>query len=86
MKRVLTVAGIAGPQKLTQSYRGKRGRSPEFQRYMAELQVTDPARWALINAEERKTVDVIETQLAADEQVITEQQEGWSDPTGQRGA
>ena len=65
---------------------GKSGRTPEFRRYMAELKLTDPERWAQINKAERQYLDTVTVQLAADEQVIADQMEGWSDPTGQSGA
>lgn len=81
MNKYTTVAGIAGPQKSRPAAgaNGRRGRSAEFRQYMEQLYVIDPERWALINAEESKFVAVVETQLAADEQVIADQMEGWAD-------
>ena len=71
---------------LSASSRGRKGRSPEFARWMDELKVTDPARHADICKAEGFYVDAAAVQLRADEQTIADQQEGWSDPTGQRGA
>jgi hypothetical protein len=63
----------------------KKGRSEQFNVYMRDLKLSDPARWALINEQEDLFVALQEPYLQALEADFADQKEGWSDPTGQRG-